>query len=444
MSPKQHKKKTSMKFPSAVYTNGIVLIVLFSLSSISCRVFFAHMTSSGSPQSTEKTQSLNGSKVSRFEQPELVFEEYRRHHSIQALERNNSTSTNRKYAIGLYSCPYQAGNRIFHFLNHLIWAIATNRTLLWKYYDIKTCRALDQSSCYIADLNSESDCDKVLHRASWIPSYDEYSAILNLSQPTNVVSFDGILKPKQQLEDAKYRDCSNVTCTGPDNDQSQVVMFPGLLGAYGTLALKEMRESLLVTEEARERAKYLHRKGKDFLYGMLFRGTFQVTPEYSASNDNSSSLNYNYNHPPPKTYALHSRHTSPNDIGLDITKEIQCLRTLWMETNRTIESSCLVYIMSDRKQTIEALRDFLELNNCSGVVANHTEGKSVVEEHGPFAGGSYFTDLSLVVNARDGFIGHHRTSSGLVKAVLEYDRSKDAQQQEHDSFVGTNLPKCFL
>ena len=68
-----------------------------------------------------------------------IWNEYKRQHSVEQLRRelqdNTASSNNRTFAIAFYSCPLQAGNRLHHFFNSILWAVITNRTVLWKYYD---------------------------------------------------------------------------------------------------------------------------------------------------------------------------------------------------------------------------------------------------------------------------------------------------------------------
>ena len=77
---------------------------------------------------------------------------------------------------GESSCPMQAGNRLHHFFNSILWSVVTNRTLLWKYYDQKTCKTIGQNiyPTVCSAANTVEDCNQVLKRSSWIPSYDHW------------------------------------------------------------------------------------------------------------------------------------------------------------------------------------------------------------------------------------------------------------------------------
>lgn len=48
--------------------------------------------------------------------PIQVMEQYKKWHSVEALQKNPDLE-HRKFAIGFYACPLQAGTRIHHFLN---------------------------------------------------------------------------------------------------------------------------------------------------------------------------------------------------------------------------------------------------------------------------------------------------------------------------------------
>jgi hypothetical protein len=116
-----------------------------------------------------------------------VWNKYKQEHSQSALMRDwqqNVTNTNpRKFAVGYYSCPLQAGNRLHHFFNSLVWAVVTNRTLLWKYYDRTTCMRVgilhDPGICESA--NTEKDFANVLERAEWLPSFHEWISKWNIT-----------------------------------------------------------------------------------------------------------------------------------------------------------------------------------------------------------------------------------------------------------------------
>jgi hypothetical protein len=117
--------------------------------------------------------------------PLKVIQQYQKWHSAESLEKSPH---NRTFAVGYYSCPLEAGNRLHHFFNGLLWAVVTNRTYLWKYFDRETCLASpkrpDGSHLFNCNAtNRVEDCDTILERAAWLPSYDEWAPKLSLDEP---------------------------------------------------------------------------------------------------------------------------------------------------------------------------------------------------------------------------------------------------------------------
>lgn len=54
----------------------------------------------------------------------------------------------------------------------MLWAVATNRTLLWKYYDKESCELyapkLRQDPIHCVVANRLQDCSEILERAPWV------------------------------------------------------------------------------------------------------------------------------------------------------------------------------------------------------------------------------------------------------------------------------------
>mmetsp|Transcript_49680 Transcript_49680/g.120431 ORF Transcript_49680/g.120431 Transcript_49680/m.120431 type:complete len:111 (-) Transcript_49680:1427-1759(-) len=53
-------------------------------------------------------------------------------------------------------------------------------------------------------------------------------------------------------------------------------------------------------------------------------------------------------------------------------------------------------------------------------------GGSFSTEHGPFAGREFLDDLVLASQARNGVVGHERSSSDLLMELIDYDRIMEA------------------
>lgn len=361
-----------------------------------------------------------------------LWQNYKFQHSKKRLQeewdyhKRTNTTTNRTFAIGFYSCPLQAGNRLHHFFNTVIWAVVTNRTILWKYYDKETCqifgRQYNPNICKAA--NTEKDCRKILERAPWIPSFDQWWSRFDLKRPElmSLWSFHEKLPKHKRWNDGdeKYQGLADTT-------KSQTVAIAQMLGQdFKDMKSKRKRNKVLLTEQARKRAKSLLSNGVDFLYGLVFRETLafrkDVFPAFEVQVQTHSA---------PVTFALHSRHSKTSDDGSNVKREIECLEEVLK--NHSNDESCLVYLLSDRPATLAALTDYLLGRNdsCQGVVTSHTVGKSFTDEHGPFAGIGYFEDLHLASQARHGFVGHSRSSSDLVRELMEYDRQMAAIQTDH-------------
>ena len=71
--------------------------------------------------------------------PLQVLDQYIQQHSVDSLR---SQPHNRSFATAFYSCPLQAGNRLHHYLNSVLWAILTNRTVLWDYWNADNCEKI--------------------------------------------------------------------------------------------------------------------------------------------------------------------------------------------------------------------------------------------------------------------------------------------------------------
>jgi hypothetical protein len=468
----------------------------------------------------------------------------------------NSTSSatgqqehQRRYALALYSCPFQAGNRLHHFFNSVIWAVITNRTVLWKYYDKRACRRLGSKHsrriCEAA--NTEADCAKVLDRAAWIPSYDQWwrpIRVMTSSSPTqnasNTTMTPGIVEvsywstydklPHHKL----WYDGAEALAGLADTITAPVVVYGQMLGQDASILQNpRKRNRLLTTSQARDRAETLLSLGADFLYGLIFHETLSIRLGQSATttttnNDDSlpSLSQSNHQHLNSAntssgtsgsnktrsdfkekeyslsesgadstnivTIALHSRHSNVDDDGSNIQREVNCIHKLLKEIQQTrpyfdndnattmSEIQCRVILMSDRNSTLNLLMDYLAQDNlrqeqqlppknllqppsgvngtpsplvtatiphspmpfpCRGIVVEHTNvSHSFKEEHGPFAGRGYFQDLALATSqARDGFIGANRSSSMLVRELIEYHRHMEAYHAWHDKKTNQTL-----
>jgi hypothetical protein len=387
-----------------------------------------------------------------------IWEEYKAQHSNERLleeweyHQRTNTTTNRNFAVVFYSCPLQAGNRLHHFLNGVVWAVITNRTLLWNYYDRESCRRLGKgfSRRICTALNTEKDCSQILERAPWIPSSHWLNTFNLLDQPPELLSMWSTLPPhpghrQWKKGDEKYQGLADTT-------KSRVVIFNQMFSALGAAPLqknKTYREKLLLTDQARERAVSIVSNGAEFLLGLIFRESFALRDEIlptsflldgTTPTDTLGNKSYSFS-TDHLTFALHSRHWEGTDDGSKIGAEVECLEK--MLGNISHAESCQVFLMSDRTKSLGALTSYLQGRNDSChavVVANHRQGKSFTGEHGPFAGIGFFQDLYMASHARHGLGARLASSFALVRELAEYDRQMEAIQ--NNRWPPPKLPFC--
>ena len=371
-----------------------------------------------------------------------LFDEYKEHHSHERLLHANETKTlqNRKYILGVYTCPNQAGNRIHDFTSAMVAALITNRTLLWKYYDSETCSALSKygkNGLWCGNFGSYEDCHQIVGRADWIPSYDDWASTLGMPE-----------QPQWWL---------NATVTQRRPQGGRYRPNETLFVAFDMCDAKELRifqrgEYLKYDIGAENRSNILYSRGTMYLYGMLFHEIFPLLSVGASEEAKTKTATPTLNTREadiPITISVHSRHWHGNDNGTRVLREKKCLQQVFQKlsvgtaaSNRT----CNVYLMSDREPTIELLTAYLKTNTtCNPIVADHKTGKGLTGEHGPFAGRGYFDDLDMGRQARDGFVGHcGRSSSQLLWELIEYDRVEDAMKSNISLSSYPDLVTCCL
>jgi hypothetical protein len=359
--------------------------------------------------------------------PLKVFHQYKKWHSSESLEK---FPHNRTFAVGYYSCPLQAGNRLHHFFNGLLWAVVTNRTYLWKYFDHEACLASPKGpdgkeffNC--STTNRVEDCDTILERAAWLPSYDEWAPKLSLGEPRRLHYWSTRPKaiPWYATQGNPWKpEYANETGVDARNDW-QVVTFPRMVEVTNFIATEKHRKFLLRTEAARDTARDIYSLGGNFMCGMFFRHVFTMVEE-SLVNTIKEPIN-------PSVYSvgLHSRHIKTKHTGDDVKREKKCLAKFLRDEKRG-NRTCEVYLMSDRELTITKLQKFIESSaNCTVRVATHATGKGVNAEHGPWSGLGFYQDWALSSRARHGFIHTGTTSSRLVIEMITYDNHLEAWRQ---------------
>lgn len=385
--------------------------------------------------------------------PVRVVEQYIQWHSVDALRRD---PTHRRYLVAFYSCPLQAGNRLHHFLSGFYWSIVTNRTMLWKYWDTETCRKYGSLYNPHICLNAKtvSECDPILNRASWIPSYDEWHSRLHLPPPMQVPYY---ATHHPHIKDRHIQ-------WGPGNDEqiqgidelpmyrnTTVLALAQTRFKIGFMARSKDSNLLLRTAWSRNINTQLHRHGIDFWHGMLQHYSWQLTPRivqdalpiHSYLQYPQSNRSHYY------SIALHSRHINPQDDGCDVSREMVCVNALLapqrrFELRRTVVDTassnstttttmrhrpCAIHLLSDRPCTLSRLTERLAVETgCEALVALHDSRTDFLSEHGPFAGAGFFQDWALALQAQSAFIGLKRSSSDLIKESLTFQRGRMAWQ----------------
>jgi hypothetical protein len=363
-----------------------------------------------------------------------VLERYMELHSIDQLRLECSASSmikqnasletecpdfvRRKFAVGFYSCPHQAGNRLHHFMNAMAWAIVTNRTLLWKYYDRDSCERVGRGHPPEICLKTATRdvCEKILRLKKWIPSLDEWhrKGQEMLEAPFWTVHSTLTASNKTKRKHPDY----NTRRPSIDSSETSLLHFGQLLGNdfARVLSTTKHREHLLQTQRARVVAQQLLNGGSDFLYGMLFDASFSFSDSLLSSIPEAIEIQ-------ETTYALHSRHSSSNDDGSNVSRDMQCLRRMLLGATQP----CRVFVISDRPNSVDKISQAVVRDlNCAVSVVNHTEmTPSFTAEHGPFAGAGFFRDLALASRARHGLVGGRRSSTILLEELIVFHKLKD-------------------
>ena len=353
--------------------------------------------------------------------PVQVFEEWKSYHSVHSLRRLPSLE-GRNFILANFGCPMQLGSQSTDFVDSLLIAIATNRTLLFKYGGIAGWVRKGQ--------NSKENCCKILRRADWIPLYEEFE-----NQLPDVYRIERETFNDRDQNWTFHHRVNSGQPAHSDISSHTLVEIPRLwtlapsIGAWGGLSdLRNKYASAYISDmfnlaqplRIQKRIRKLYREDIYFLYGMLFWRSFSLTEELvqsvhgSAVPTNSSLF----------SIAVHSRHSSSNEDGSNVNKEMTCIHQLI--DNYSDGKPCQTYIMSDRPLTVDTLSARVRAEtNCTVVhvldYSGFVSGDGNVE-HGEFAGAGFLQDLVVVGVARSGFVRERRSSTSFVASYIEYHR----------------------
>jgi hypothetical protein len=287
-----------------------------------------------------------------------------------------------------------------------------------------------------------------------------------------------------------------------------LVDFPELVGKQNVLDQPVQRRQLLMTEDARNRARALVDPSMEFLFGLLFHQAlvFQVPSQFllhnrvhpddiamshrplqltsqgdATSNTMETSIVGQTTNTTmastvsiaPYWIALHSRH-SKGQSGRRIQKEVRCLRKLLdgpasfrpdplLHPNRTrspMTGECRICLMSDRPATVQALAKWLQRMYPTCIVvdavravpttSNINATTSFSAEHGPNAGAAFFHELNVCQHYTDGFIGTRKggsSSTSLLEERIAYQHHLKQKQSQAMQPAGPQLEptsKCWL
>jgi hypothetical protein len=365
--------------------------------------------------------------------PQTTLLDYIRRHSATALRRDSPEAwRQRRFAIAYYSCPHQLGNRMFHFLNNVLWAVITNRTILYQYLDRETCERLrvaqpmlflDDKICQAA--NTEADCDAVLERASWLPSYNEFADPAWGAAMIHRVDFwqthwykvsEDWIRKRYPYDESKHANMTKVD----QLDDAKLVEFPALTRTIGNHRCSND------SPQARQ-------PGLRYTYGMLLTEMFRLrhdqvdlVQEYYPKTAAAHSTN------DEKVFsiALHSRHKHVKQKGRNIQNEKDCLNKVLV--HRAVHQPCQVCTMSDRPATLAALQVWLEQeHHCRVIQVHHSVSTttSFSKEHGPNAGVGFARELDVCYRyGRNAVVttstGSGASSSALLEALAAYHHHK--------------------
>jgi hypothetical protein len=357
-----------------------------------------HADSSFSKQEEQEQQQQ---QLYQFLAPLGVLRQYKKWHGVQALQREweedsstmkqqsnsskrssiHSNDRGRKFAVALYWCPDRAGNVLHSLFNTIIWAMITNRTLLFAW-DVDN-----------PPHNNESICNaQILQRQPWLPLYQDWKDKLHdlprdettgrllppvsLSMDATRRSYDEMLPlvyfpmipdvlydPKKSNNGGGGNDDDAAAAAASENDdlrpprpatsamyRNEWIHHPLRLAHYQAYIF-DMPKRPYQHIMAR-----LYSEGVEFLYGMLLEQFFTLFPleqqqqqqqqQHAATAVVVANNNNNDDHNEPAVskiattdnntasttssasvfhVVVHSRHIAPADDGSYINYEMDCL-----------------------------------------------------------------------------------------------------------------------
>jgi hypothetical protein len=225
--------------------------------------------------------------------------------------------------------------------------------------------------------------------------------------------------------------------------------------------MEDLRNMQLGTQYARDTVEQLGAWGSPFLFGLLWRHSFDFAPPIRKAVMANPTVQAS-NHNNQLTVAIHSRHTHPKDTGCDIKQEQDGMRNILRQYRKQRETMlgkvndkskipCQMTLLSDRTCTIDSMKEWLNHElGCDSVTAQHEAVDATFREHGPFSGDGFFRDMLMAgLTVRDGMIGslepadghRWRSSSELIEESIAYYRTMHYIQSGRDP---KDLPEMIL
>ena len=430
-----------LQFVSALFV-GFFAVKHVLMTGEANRMFFHQSAASDVPPTTHQRhvwlenyyelaeRGELGSSLAETIEPLQLMRDYIQSHSQQALERDclSDGSANhcreRKFVLGFYQCRHNPGLRMHSFMNALVWAVVTNRTLLWHYHDgntttTNTCTE-NTTTC---NNYTQHMCDsKFLRLRRWLPSFSEWQSRLDL--PLSPVRADGI--HERDFWARPY-----------DRPESPPLIWVGDQPTLATgvdLTRPYQRMKLLEEEASRERAKRLFFYGYYFTYGMFQEALFTFRGTKPASGENVSVDG--------KTFGLHSRHPRhEHERGYDFLENV-CIQQLNSTKVKPHSTHCTVFLMADKLKRYGKLERSIRMNaGCDVKFIPHTD----------ISDKAYFKDWVFIRdNVRDGFLAPHRRkrggigmrpSSALLREAVEFRR---VLEQKGNTTRATMMHECHV
>lgn len=389
---------------------------------------------SGSLTIHSNTSTMFGNGATRTSTPLLVpmrvWEAWLQHHSADIMKNETLEQLrDRKYVWASYGCPRQAGIATSKFLNSLLVAILTNRTLLVEYGGFM--------GWVRAGENAREVCFSLVQPASWIPWVNEFPIrkIMNRVPAFTVTSvYQGkaaIARINAGLPVANSSHHHQVVKVDHNANLGRIRgAWSGVLNFGDRYLWEYLNQSLGMSISVNSTMNDLYKYGHYFLYGMLLWNSFPFSEELLYSvREQIMEDNRNY-----YTIGMHSRHPSTELDGDNVSGEEQCLDNL---LQRNITRPCRLFLMADRPVTVKKVAAYAKTKYaCETIFITAYDDAKLLNsssEHGPLAGAPFYQDLAVVSQAQDAYMVRHRSSSSLLIHLIEYHRRMAGKTTELDS-----------